>query len=63
MYDNHRNKRFKSDVTGESFEDNSVIPVRGTDSSGQPIVKMKKQKACLTCRRAKVRFFVHLIFN
>ena len=62
MYDNHRNKRFKSDVTGESFEDNSVIPVRGTDSSGQPIVKMKKQKACLTCRRAKVRFYLSIVF-
>lgn len=49
-----QNKRSKQ---SHSVEDASIIPIQATDSQGQPVVKMKKQKACLTCRRAKVSSF------
>ncbi|TIA91006.1 hypothetical protein E3P81_02196 [Wallemia ichthyophaga] len=48
----HQNKRAKQSHT---TDDTSVIPIQSMDSRGEPIVKMKKQKACLTCRRAKLK--------
>ncbi|TIC17182.1 hypothetical protein E3Q13_02663 [Wallemia mellicola] len=44
--------------------ENDIVPQRehlavketpATDSQGQPVTKLKKQKACLTCRRAKLK--------
>ncbi|TIA90288.1 hypothetical protein E3P99_01603 [Wallemia hederae] len=48
----HQNKKAKQ---SHSADDSSVIPIQSKDSRGQPVIKMKKQKACLTCRRAKLK--------
>ncbi|EIM20408.1 hypothetical protein WALSEDRAFT_69776 [Wallemia mellicola CBS 633.66] len=47
-----QNKRSKQ---SHPIDDASIIPIQATDSQGQPVTKLKKQKACLTCRRAKLK--------
>ena len=52
----HQNKKAKQ---SHSADDSSVIPFQSKDSRGQPVIKMKKQRACVTCRRAKVSISSH----
>ena len=52
-----QNKRSKQ---SHPIDDASIIPIQATDSQGQPVTKLKKQKACLTCRRAKVSSFTRI---